>query len=71
MVAIGGGSLRITARQPFENEGLFQGVRHVAEFAKHEVLMVLLREDLWAGLSLAVKTMQLATLAGDIPAECN
>jgi len=38
-----------------------------AEFAKHEVLMMLLREDAWAGLTMAVRTMQLGTLAGDPP----
>ena len=35
-----------------------------AEFAKHETLMMLLREDAWAGLTMAVRTMQLGTLAG-------
>ena len=51
--------------QPLQGGGRnLRGVGVRAEFAKHETLMMLLREDAWAGLTMAVRTMQLGTLAG-------
>ena len=47
------------ALQPSENQ-FFK----LAEFAKHEDLMVMLREDLWQALLQAVRTLQLGALAG-------